>query len=258
MANRSLPLDAFRLDGRVALITGASSGLGTRFARVLTSVGARVVITARRADRLAELAAEIPGAVPVACDIADAGDTASMFERAVETCGRIDLLVNNAGTSDGNAAAENETIEEFDRVVAVNQRAVFQLSTLAARGMIERGAGCIVNIASIHGLVAAAPNAQAAYVASKAAVIGMTRELALQWAKHGVRVNALAPAYFETELTTDMFANDKSLAWIKRNTPMQRPGKIDELDGALLYLASDASSYVTGSTLVVDGGWTAR
>ncbi len=252
------PLAAFRLDGRVAIVTGASSGLGTRFAQILAAVGAKVVLAARRADRLAALAKEIPDAVPVTCDVANPTDNERLIATTLEHFGQIDILINNAGATDGGIAAEEETLEEFNRVVAVNQTASFHLATLVAPKMLARGSGSIVNIASIHGLCAGAPNNQAAYVASKSAVIGMTRELAVQWASRGVRVNAIAPAYFETELTTEMFANERSAAWIQRNTPMRRPGRAEELDGALLYLASDASSYVTGTTLVVDGGWTAR
>ena len=124
--------------------------------------------------------------------------------------------------------------------------------------MIERGRGAVVNIASVHGVVGSAPNTQAAYAASKGAVVNLTRELALQWARKGVRVNAIAPGYFATELNTQMFESERSMSWIERNTPMGRPGDVQELDGALLFLASAASSYVTGTTLMVDVGWTAR
>ncbi len=252
------PLAPFRLDGKTVLITGASSGLGARFAAVAAAVGARPILVARRAERLRELADEIPGAISIAADIADPDGARALVDEAYERCERVDVLVNNAGASEGGVNAEELPLEEYDRIVGVNQRATFHLSTLLAPKMIERRSGCIVNVASIHGLCAAAPNNQAAYVASKSALIGLTRELAVQWAKHGIRVNAIAPAYFETELTTTMFSNEKSIAWIERNTPLRRPARIDELDGAMLFLASDASSYVTGTTLVVDGGWTAR
>jgi len=252
------PLDIFRLDGKVALVTGASSGFGDRFARVLTAAGARVVLAARRADRVAALAAELDGAVAVAGDVTIPADNQRLVATTLERCGRLDVLVNNAGASDGPMRAEEESLELFNRIVAVNQTAAFDLCRLAAPHMIARGSGCIVNIASVHGLCAAAPNRQAAYVASKTALIGLTRELAVQWARAGVRVNAIAPAYFATEITESMFDNAKSRAWIESNTPLGRPGEIHELDGALLFLASDASSYVTGTTLVVDGGWTAR
>jgi len=252
------PLSAFRLDGRTVLITGASSGLGTRFARVAAAVGARVILVARRADRLAALSGEIPGSIALPCDVSSADQNRALIAAALERCGSVDVLVNNAGASEGGVKAEDLPLEDYHRIVAVNQTAAYHLSTLVAPAMMARRSGCIVNIASIHGLCAAAPNNQAAYVASKAALLGLTRELAVQWAPHGIRVNAIAPAYFESELTSDMFASERSLAWIQRNTPLRRPGRVDELDGAFLYLASEASSYVTGTTLVVDGGWTAR
>lgn len=258
VANQLDPLAAFRLDGQVVVITGASSGLGVRFARVTAAVGAQVVLVARRAERLAELSGEITGAIALPCDVASPEQCRTLIGTVLQRCGQIDVLINNAGASEGSVAAEELPLEEYQRVVAVNQTAAFLLSSLVAPGMIERKSGAIVNIASVHGLCAAAPNNQAAYVASKSALIGLTRELAVQWAKHGIRVNAIAPAYFESELTADMFASDRSLAWIERNTPLRRPGRVDELDGAILYLASAAGSYVTGTTLVVDGGWTAR
>jgi len=252
------PFDAFRLDGRVAVVTGASSGFGARFAAVLSAAGARVVLAARRGDRIAALAAELDGAVAVACDVTVPADNQRLVATALETCGRLDILVNNAGASDGPMRAEEESLELFNRIVAINQTAVFDLCRLAAPHMIARHRGCIINIASVHGLCAAAPNRQAAYVASKTALVGLTRELAVQWARSGIRVNAIAPAYFATEITETMFSSDKSRVWIESNTPLGRAGEIHELDGALLFLASDASSYVTGTTLVVDGGWTAR
>jgi len=258
MAGDIDPLASFRLDGRVALITGASSGLGARFARVVTAAGARVVLAARRAERLTALADELDGAVAIVCDVTVAADNEQLVRTALERCGRLDILVNNAGITDGTVRAEEESLEQFNRVVAVDMTSVFDLSRLVAPIMMRQGRGSIINIASIHGLCAAAPNSQAGYTAAKAGVINLTRELAVQWARKGVRVNAIAPAYFESEVTAAMFSDERSMAWIRRNTPMGRPGASHELDGALLFLAGDASSYVTGTTLVVDGGWTAR
>jgi NAD(P)-dependent dehydrogenase (short-subunit alcohol dehydrogenase family) len=252
------PTQRFRLDDRVAVITGASSGLGAHFARLLAAVGARVVLAARRRERIEALAAELPGAVAVACDVSRAADNERLIETAIARCGGVDLLVNNAGITEGPKPALETPLSEFHQVLAVDLVAAFQLSQLAARSMLARGGGSIVNIASIHGLVAGAPNSQAAYVAAKGGLVNLTRELGCQWARQGIRVNAIAPAYFETEITAEMFADERSMSWLRRNTPMGRPGKLDELDGALLFLASGASSYVTGTTLAVDGGWTAR
>lgn len=247
-----------RLDGTVAIVTGASGGLGERFARVLLAAGAQVVGAARRGDRLEALAAELDGFSAVPCDVADDGDLDRLVATTLASHGRIDVLVNNAGVGDAGERAESEDPALFRRVVEVNLNAVFVLSQQVAVAMIAQGGGSIVNISSVHGLVAAAPNSQAAYVASKTAVVGLTRELACQWATDGVRVNAIAPGYFASEMTDAMFADERSMRWIERNTPMRRPGRADELDGALLYLAGDASTYVTGQVLAVDGGFTAR
>jgi NAD(P)-dependent dehydrogenase (short-subunit alcohol dehydrogenase family) len=251
------PLGAFRLDDQVAIVTGASSGLGVRFAEVLHAAGATVVVAARRLDRLDALAERLPGSVAVACDVAVDADLEALVATTLERFGRIDVLVNNAGISNP-MAAEDEPVDDFRRVIDVNLNALFALSQLVGRQMIEQGTGSIINIASVLGLVAAAPIKQASYTASKGAVVNLTRELAVQWARKGVRVNAIAPGWFPSELTADMWDDASSLAFIKRNAPMGRGGEAHELDGALLFLASSASSYVTGQTLAVDGGWVAR
>jgi len=250
----------FRLDGRVAIVTGASSGIGHRFAQVLAEQGATVLAAARRLDRLEDLAATSDRIHAAACDVADDAQLVALVDRAVAELGGVDVVVNNAGTTDAVTPAEHEDPAEFRRVVDVNMNACFVLAAAAARQMIvqERG-GSIVNVASVHGLVAAAPNAQAAYAASKGGLVNLTRELAAQWAKHRIRVNSLAPGYFETELTAAMFVGeDAGLRYIRRGTLLGRPGELHELDGPLLLLASDAGSYLTGQTIAVDGGWTAR
>ncbi len=248
----------FRLDDRVCVITGASSGIGERFAHVFSAAGAKVVAAARRKERLEALVSELPDALAIQCDVADDEQCAALIDRTVEHYGRIDVLVNNAGISDAVHPAEEADVGLFRHVVDVNLNACFLLSGLAARDMFERGNGSIINIASVHGLVASAPNLQPAYAASKAGLVNLSRDLGVQWAKRGVRVNALCPGYFETELTQVMFDDDSMTNWINRNTAMRRGGALHELDGAVLFLASDASSYVTGTHLTVDGGWTAR
>lgn len=256
---RAVPSNVFSLQDRTVLVTGASSGFGEHFCRVLAANGAQVVGVARRVERLDALAASTPGVTALRCDVADADERRGLVADVVARLGRIDVLINNAGISDAPSSAEADEIDLFRSVVEINLNAVYHLSSLCARSMLEHGWGRIVNVASVHGLVGSSPNKQPAYVASKGAVVSLTRELALQWADRGVNVNAIAPAYFETELTSSMFeGEDSGLRWITRNTPMRRGGTLHELDGPLLLLCSDASSYMTGHCLAVDGGWLAR
>jgi NAD(P)-dependent dehydrogenase (short-subunit alcohol dehydrogenase family) len=251
----------FQLDGKVAVVTGASSGLGRRFASVLHAAGATVVAAARRMDRLEALRDELGDRlVPIACDVSVDADCERLIADAVAIDGHLDVLVNNAGIGTPSPA-ELEPIDGFREVVDVNLNALFLLSQLAGRHMIERRSGSIVQVASILGMVASTPIKQASYCASKGAVISLTRELGCQWARKGVRVNALAPGWFPSEMTALMFgerADESAVDFMQRTCPMGRGGEEHELDGALLFLASDAGSYVTGQVLAVDGGWVAR
>ena len=252
------PLSPFRLDGRVALVTGASGGLGARFARVLDAAGARVALVARRADRLHGLAAELRDAHAIPGDLADPTTPRTVVDAVLEHYGRVDIVVNNAGIQHA-APATDVPMDEFRRLLDVNLTAPFEIAREAARAMHAQGdGGSIVNIASIWGLVGVGVIQDAGYAASKGALVNLTRQLGAEWGRTGVRVNAIAPAWFRSEMTEgSMFGDDGAEAWIRRNTPMGRAGDAHELDGALLFLASDASSYVTGVTLPVDGGWTA-
>lgn len=251
------PLQLFRLDGQVAVITGASAGLGARFARILHAVGATVVVTARRADRLDALCEELPGSIAIAADMAVAGDRERLVEEALDRAGRIDVLVNNAGTS-YLGGIEHETLEQFEQVMEVNTTAVWHLCKLVVPHMVARGSGAIVNVASMLGHVGSAPIKQANYCASKGAVVNLTRELALQLGRKGVRVNALCPGYFPSEMTEPMLGDEGSERYISTYAAIPRMGEEHELDGALLLLASPAGTYMTGTSLLVDGGFTAR
>jgi NAD(P)-dependent dehydrogenase (short-subunit alcohol dehydrogenase family) len=251
------PVAAFRLDGQVALVTGASSGLGERFARVLHAAGATVVVAARREDRLAALVGELPGALAVAADLSSADERRRLVAEVVERYGTVDVLVNNAGV--GHAVAvEDEDVDTFRQTMEINVTAVWHLCKEVGVPMVAQRSGSIVNVASMLGFVGSTPVKQAHYVASKGAVVTLTKELALQWARKGVRVNALCPGWFPSEMTAGMETDEGSQRFITTNSPIPRMGEVDELDGPLLLLASRAGSFMTGHSLVVDGGWLAR
>lgn len=247
----------FDLTGRLAVVTGSSSGLGEGFARTLAAAGATVVAAARRIDRLEALAREVPGIVPVACDITRAEDRAAVVERALDLGGTIDVLVNNAGKP-GSPDALQESPDAFDSLLEVNLASGFHLAVAVVSAVPEGRPVSIINVSSVVGLVSTAPIGGAGYAASKAGVLGLSRELAGQWGRRNVRVNTLVPGWFDTEMTDGLFTNEKSAGWVARHTMLGRGGRAGEVDGALLFLASDASSYMTGQSLVVDGGWTAR
>ena len=244
------------LADRVAVVTGASSGLGARFAAVLADAGATVVAAARRHERLEELARTQPAIHPVQCDVTDDGDRAELVATTLERFGRIDVCVNNAGMA--SDPARQAELEMFRSVLRLNVDALFAVSQAVSAPMRERASGSVINVSSMFSFVASAPVHDAGYVTSKSAVNGLTRELAAQWARDGVRVNAIAPGFFPSEMTAELIENERSQRWFERQCPMGRPGRIDELDGVLLFLASDASSYCTGQVITIDGGWTIR
>ena len=248
--------DLFRLDGRVALVTGASAGLGARFARVLVAAGADVVLTARRGDRLEDLAREL-GTDHVSWDAGDLSDPLyreQLMVHAERQHGKLDVLVNNAAIND-DGPLEEQTFEELRTVVDVNLLAVMDLCRIAAPLLFRSDAASVINISSMYGLVAS-KGPMTAYNATKSGLLGLSRHLAAQWGRRGVRVNAIAPGYFPSEMTDD-FSDPDLVRAIESKTLLRRVPRNDELDGALLFLASGASSYVTGHTLVVDAGWTA-
>jgi len=247
--------DMFSLKGRVALVTGPSSGLGVQFAKALADNGAAVALVARRADRLKSLKDEIEGkggrAVAIEADVTDHAAVARTFDAAEKAFGTVTILVNNAGIAHGGRAVEMPP-EEWRKVLSTNLDAVFFWAQEAARRLLAaKKQGAIVNIASVLGL--AVSKGAVAYAAAKAGVVQVTKALAVELAFKGVRVNAIAPGWFVTEMNDDYLSGEAGTA-IKREIPMGRFGNPGDLDGALLLLVSDAGSYITGATIVVDGG----
>lgn len=247
--------DMFSLKGRVALVTGASSGLGAQFARALADNGADVALVARRVDRLKALKDEIETkggrAVAAEADVTDRAAMLRAFDAAEKAFGTVTILVNNAGIAHGGRAVEMPP-EEWRKVLSTNLDAVFFWAQEAARRILAANTqGAIVNIASVLGL--AVSKGAVAYAAAKAGVVQTTKALAVELAFKGVRVNAIAPGWFVTEMNDDYLTGEAGTA-IKREIPMGRFGNPGDLDGALLLLVSDAGSYITGATIVVDGG----
>ncbi|WP_411840474.1 SDR family NAD(P)-dependent oxidoreductase [Paracoccus sp. ME4] len=242
----------FRLDGRTALVTGASGALGAEFARALAGAGARVVLAARRVDAMRALADSLPHAHAIALDVTDLGSVARAVADAEAWAGApVDLLVNNSGIATPGAALDQGD-EDWARVMGVNLDGARRMAVAVAARLVATGRpGAIVNVASILGLRQGA--GVSAYATSKAALIQLTRQHALEWARHRIRVNALAPGYVETDLNRDFFATDAGQAQIRR-IPQRRLGRAEELSGPLLLLSSDAGSFMTGSVIVADGG----
>ena len=252
----------FSLEGRVALVTGASSGLGARFARVLSAAGARVVCAARRAERLEALEAEINAEFPDrawACslDVTDEAALSPLLEEVTARWGPVDLLVNNAGVAAEPALFQDLPREDWNATLAVNVDAAMRIGQEVANRLIAAGqGGSIINIASVLGL--SGGRRMAEYAVSKGALIQLTRCMAVDLAEHGIRVNAIAPGAFETEMLTGEFFADEEGQELIRHVAFGRPGQPEELDGVLLLLAGNAASYMSGSVVVVDGGYTAE
>ncbi|WP_127145566.1 SDR family oxidoreductase [Pelagibacterium montanilacus] len=250
--------DLFDLSGRRALITGSSQGIGKALAAGLARAGAEVVVNGRTADKLALAARELREAGAVVHELVfDATDHAAIrtaIDAFEAETGPIDILVNNAGMQH-RAPLEEFPVEMFDTLIRTNLHSAFYVGQAVARHMIDRGRGKIINIASVQS--ALARPGIAPYVASKGAISNLTKGMATDWARHGMQCNAIAPGYFETPLNAALIADPEFNAWLEKRTPAGRWGQVDELVGACIFLSSDASSFVNGHTLFVDGGITA-
>jgi NAD(P)-dependent dehydrogenase (short-subunit alcohol dehydrogenase family) len=250
----------FGIAGQTAIVTGASSGLGITFAESLAEIGINVVIAARRYEKLVKVAEDISSkydvrVLPVKTDVSQEEQVINLVKTTIEKFGSLEILVNNAGIASLSPSVDM-SLKEWKKVIDVNLTGVFLCARTAAREMIKKKYGKIVNIASIYGAVGDIfPTAP--YYASKGAVINLTRALAIEWAPHKINVNAIAPGFFPSEMTTSLFQDEKALKYILSRTALGRTGEPLDLKAALIYLASPASDYLTGQTIFVDGGWTA-
>jgi NAD(P)-dependent dehydrogenase (short-subunit alcohol dehydrogenase family) len=254
-------LSRFRVDGKVAVVTGASYGLGALFAVALADAGADLVVTARSADKLADTAKAVEAtgrrALAVSGDVCSFDDCQAVVDAAVAAFGRVDILVNNAGWADPRLIrTEHVEPEVFQQMVMTDLVGLFFMTRAAAPTMLAGGGGSIINLSSIFGM-AGAENRTAGYFAAKGGVNNLTKLLACEWGDRGLRVNALAPNFFLSEMTRSLLEDSGMADWMRSRTPMRRLGELEELVGPLLFLASDASSYVTGTVLPIDGGYTA-
>ena len=251
--------DLFSLKGKIAVVTGASSGLGVQFATALAKQGADLAIVARRIEKLDAVKGEIEAlgvrCLPVKCDVTNVEEIKSAVATIEEYYGKIDILVNNAGAN-LFGPAEEQSDELWEKMIKTNLNSVYYFSREVGKGMIKNNYGKIINIGSIHSNVSMAGLPLTAYCSTKGGVLMLTKSLANEWAKYNITVNAIGPAYFESEMTASFVSDNGFQQAIKTYCPMGRLGKEGELDGAVVYLASDASSYTTGQILTVDGGWT--
>jgi len=252
--------DPFNLSGKVAFVTGAGQGLGREFALALANAGAEIVIAELNPQTGPKVAREVQDlerkALAVVCDVTRPESIQQAADKAKAEFGKIDVLVNNAGVSIW-CEAEAVSVQDWKKVIDVNLNGLFYCSQIIGRMMLEQGSGSIINIASMSGRIVNIPQCQASYNASKAAVIHLTKSLAIEWVKRGVRVNAISPGYMSGPLVDQFFEKpDIGGVWMDR-IPMGRPGRPEELGPLAVYLASDGSSYVTGANFVIDGGYTA-
>jgi 2-dehydro-3-deoxy-D-gluconate 5-dehydrogenase len=252
-------LSQFDLTGKAAIVTGASRGLGVSFARGLVKAGCDLIVAARDMDQLREVALNLDQygrrVVPVEADIRRQEDVENMVQRSVTEFGKVDILINNAGIS-AVAEAEAMTRDQWQSVIDTNLTALFFCAQCAARQMLRQGSGKIINIASMYGISASSYVSQASYVTSKAGVLGLTRELAVEWAPRGLQVVALAPGFFRSDQTIWAFEQNQELGQkLLAKVPMGRMGKLEELEGTIVYLASSASDYMSGQALILDGGF---
>ena len=247
-------LQLFDLTGKRALVTGSSQGIGVALARGLAAAGAKVVLNGRDTAKLSAAAAQIPGAETIAFDATDHHAVRSAIDAYEGAGNAIDILVNNAGMQH-RAPLEDFPPEAFERLLQTNIASVFHVGQAVARHMIARGRGRIINIASVQ--TALARPSIAPYTATKGAVANLTKGMATDWARHGLNCNAIAPGYFDTPLNAALVADPAFSEWLKKRTPAGRWGRVEELQGACIFLASDASTFVNGQCIFVDGGITA-
>lgn len=253
-------MDKFDLKGRCSIVTGAAMGLGKAMAEALADAGSDIIIADVNMEAAEKTAGELSRfgtkVTAIRCDVTNPGDAEHLAETAIGTFGRIDVLINNAGIAK-HVKIEDMKLEDWRHIMDVNLNSVFIMSQVVGRVMIRQKKGSIINIASMSGLIVNTPQCQCAYNVSKAGVIMLTKSLASEWAEHGIRVNSIAPGYMKTELTRPYFEGNGEMVqrWMDLS-PMKRPGTPDELQGIALYLASETSSFVTGSVFSIDGGYT--
>lgn len=250
--------ETFSLEGRNILLTGATAGLGRRFAEVLSGAGATVALVARRADVLDELTDLLPRTRALAADLSDPTSGERVAQWALDTLGSIDVVVNNAGSLVPGRKAEDETLEEIHWTLNLNLVTPVRIVQTLFPHMKQRGSGSIINVSSMVASVGIGRFPQAIYSASKGGLESITREWAAQWSRFGIRVNAMAPGMIETDINREVLQVPKVHDWVLRNTLLPRHGQPADFDGVLLLLASDAGRYITGQTFTVDGGWTAH